>query len=166
MRRALVAMTVILCFVAVVGSTGLTSSNASTAAAKREDFQFVSGSTTSFTYSAIATGAFTAGGTVKVNADTNPEEIIFPLGTIDVVFHPGKTSTHITSATCLYTQVEKGTYKLDGGTGAYRKIRGSGSSVSHILAVMARNAKGKCTWQKNSLAYQQVITQEGTVSGS
>jgi hypothetical protein len=30
---------------------------------------------------------------------------------------------------------------------------------------MARNAKGKCTWQKNPLAYQQVITQEGTVSG-
>ncbi len=166
MRRALTAIAVILCSVAVAGSAGLTSANASQTAAAKEDFRFVSGSTTSYIYSAIATGKFTAGGTAKVNADTNPEEIIFPLGTINVLFHQGKTSTHITSATCLYTQVENGTYKLDGGTGAYRKIRGSGTAVSHILAVMARNSKGKCTWEKNSLAYQQVITQEGTVSGS
>jgi hypothetical protein len=165
-RKALTAIIVILCSVAVAGSMGLTSANASPAKAKKEAFQFVSGSTTSYTYSAIATGTFTAGGSVKVNADTNPEEIIFPLGTINVLFHPGKTSSHIASATCLYTQEEDGTYKLDGGTGAYRAIRGSGTSVSHIVAVMARNAKGKCTWQKNSLAYQQVINQEGTVSGS
>jgi hypothetical protein len=162
----LTAIAVILCSVAVADSAALTSANASPAATKKEDFQFASGSTTSYIYSAIATGTFTAGGTVKVNADTNPEEIIFPLGTINVLFHPGKTSTHIAPATCLYTQVEDGTYKLDGGTGVYRNIRGSGTSVSHILAVMARNSKGKCTWEKNSLAYQQVITQEGTVSGS
>ncbi len=166
MRRALTAIAAILCSVAVAGSAVLTSANASPAATTKEDFQFVSGSTTSYIYSAIATGKFTAGGTVKVNADTNPEEIIFPLGTINVLFHPGKTSAHITSATCLYTQVEDGTYKLDGGTGAYRNIHGSGTAVSHILAVMARNSRGKCTWEKNPLAYQQVITQEGTVSGS
>ena len=165
MRRALTVIAVILCSVAIAGSTALTSANASSAAATKEGFQFASGSTTSYIYSAIATGTFTAGGTVKVNAATNPEEIVFPLGTINVLFHPGKTSAHITAASCLYTQVEDGTYKLNGGTGAYRNIRGSGTSVSHTLAVMARNAKGKCTWQKNPLAYQQVITQEGTVSG-
>ncbi len=165
MRRALTAMTVILCSVAVAGSIGLTSANANPMMT-RENFQFATGSTTSYTYSAIATGTFTAGGTVKINADNNPYEIIFPRGTIKVVFHPGKTSTRIVSATCLYTQVEDGTYKLDGGTGAYRKIQGSGTGVSRIWSVLARNSKGKCTWAKNPFAYQQVITQQGTVSGS
>jgi hypothetical protein len=165
-RRALTAITVILCSVAVAGGIGLTSANASPATAAKEDFQFATGSTTSYTYSAIATGKFTAGGTVKINLDDNPYEIIFPRGTIKVHFHPGETYTHITSATCLYTQVEDGTYKLNGGTGAYRKIGGSGTAVSRTLAVMARNSKGKCTWSKNPFAYQQVITQEGTVSGS
>jgi len=134
--------------------------------AAKESFRFATGSITSYTYSAIATGKFTAGGTVKINLADNPYKIIFPGGTIKVVFHPGKTTTHVTSATCLWVWVEHGTYTLNGGTRAYRTIGGSGTAVNRGWAVMARNNKGKCTWAKNPFAYQQVVTMAGTVSGA
>ncbi len=164
MRRSFTAIAAILCSAALAGGIGLTSANASPAVAAKENFRFATGSTTSYTYSAIGTGKFTAGGTAKINLADNPYEVTFPHGTIKVAFHAGKTTTHINPVTCLYVWVEDGTYTLHGGTGAYRTIGGSGTAVNSAWSVMAR-ANGKCTWAKNPYAWQQVITMAGTVSG-
>lgn len=69
----------------------------------------------------------------------------------------------LNSRTCLFTISESGTYKIGGGTGKYAGISGSGTYVASVLAVFARNSKGKCLSNAAPPTFQLVINGHGPV---
>jgi hypothetical protein len=56
-----------------------------------------------------------------------------------------------------------GTYKLLGGTGAYKGITGSGTYKLSILGIGAKSG-GKCSRTKPPVAFQQLIQASGPVT--
>ena len=63
------------------------------------------------------------------------------------------------------TILQRGTYRLGGGTGKYACLTGHGGYAAHILAVLNRNKKGKCLPSRRPPALQQVINAHGPVAG-
>ena len=57
------------------------------------------------------------------------------------------------------------TYRLGRGTGKYAALTGHGRFAAHILAVLSRNKKGKCSQSRRPQALQQVINAHGPVAG-
>ncbi len=51
------------------------------------------------------------------------------------------------------------------GAGRYAHLTGHGTFAAHILAVLRRNKKGRCSQSKQPQALQQVINAHGPVSG-
>ena len=162
MRRLFVAGIGIISLAGAAIGVGVTAASASPAVTKTEEFRLVTGSATSPTFGAIATGAFTAGGTFTPG---NPGTASFPGGTFKVTDHVTKSTSHLNQTTCLYSQLAESTYQLSGGTGKYAGIKGSGTSMGQVLAVLSRNAKGKCSLSILPAAYQQIITAHGPISG-
>jgi hypothetical protein len=161
MRRALGAAAGTLCLAAVVAGTSVTATSASTTASNIEHFRFVSTSASSPRASAIAWGAFTAGGTINTNSGL----IRFPRGTFRAIHHRTSSVAQLNRKSCLFTAVEHGTYRLAHGTGRYRHIGGGGKYTSRVRAVLARNSKGKCSQSRLPRAFQQVINAWGSVRG-
>jgi hypothetical protein len=87
----------------------------------------------------------------------------FPTGTFKVKHHERAMEEAVNSKTCLFTISGTGTYKLSDGTGSYAGISGHGKYVLRILAVAARNSKGKCSMKATPVAWQQVIRAQGPV---
>lgn len=125
-----------------------------------ENFQIVSTSATSTTASVIATGVFTDGGVDHMG--NKVDTFVFAKGSFKVA-HKGPSTAHINPKTCLLTIVGHGTFKISGGTGAYKKISGAGTYKFNILAIAARTATGKCTQKKPPTTFQQIIKATGTV---
>ena len=107
-----------------------------------ESFRLVSG-VVSGRGSVIATGAFTAGGSTNLN--TPAGVLHFPHGSVTAFPHATSTVTQVNRRTCLMTIVQHGTYPLGRGTGRYAHLTGHGRYVAHILAVLRRNKKGRCS---------------------
>jgi hypothetical protein len=126
-----------------------------------EHFQFVGVSAGSSRYSAIAWGAFVGGGTINLNSGL----VRFPRGTFRAINHRTSAVTQFSRKSCLLVSVERGTYKLSRGTGKYRHIGGGGHYTSRVRAVLARNAKGRCSHSKQPAAFQQIINAWGPVHG-
>jgi hypothetical protein len=114
------------------------------------------------TWSVIATGDFTAGGTATQKRK-GVLALRFTAGTITLdIGGPGKkTSKDQTATACIQTQTGSGTYKIAGGTGAYQGISGSGLATLHNTFVEDA-VKGHCS--KAAAAVQSLITTSGTVS--
>ena len=92
---------------------------------RTEHFTFMStAAPTGETFSAIATGAFTDGGTATLL--TRSAKLKLRRGTIDVSTKPGQPVVRANTKTCYEHLSEEGTYKIVGGTGTYRGIKGSG----------------------------------------
>src|SRR5580693_5365278 len=89
----------------------------------------------------------------------------FPHGSISAFPHATSTVSQVNRHTCLLTIVQHGTYRLGRGTGRYVHLTGHGTFVAHILAVLRRNKKGRCSQSKQPQALQQVINAHGPVSG-
>ncbi len=157
MRRILGAAAGALCLAAVVAGTSVTAASASTTASKTEHFRFMSTSASSSMASAIAWGAFTAGGTINTNSGL----VRFPHGTFRAIHHRTSSVAQLNRRSCLFTAVEHGTYRLGHGTGRYRHISGHGQYTSRVRAVLARNSKGKCSQSRPPRAFQQVINAWG-----
>ena len=130
--------------------------------ARTESFRLVSG-VVSGRGSVVATGAFTAGG--RTNLNTPVGVLHFPHGSVKAFPHATSTVTQVSRRTCLMTIVQHGTYRLGRGTGRYVHLTGHGRYVAHILAVLNRTRKGKCSQSKRPQALQQVINAHGPVSG-
>jgi hypothetical protein len=112
-------------------------------------------------YSAIATGAFTAGGTASLPQGSGT--LHFKGGTIKITDKPsGAVKMHVDSSTCLGTFDGVGTYQVVGGTGSYAGISGSGKFTNKGTVVFAR-VGGKCS-QNSTDASQDVIKASGPVS--
>ena len=150
---------------AFIAAAGVPAASASQAVSGAEHFQIVRISATAATSSVVATGAFTAGGTVVGgNGNNGTSTVTLPAGTFKITHHTVHAKGSVNPRTCLFTVTGAGTYKLGSGTGKYAGITGSGKFVLRILAVDARDAQGKCTMSKRPAAYQQILTLQGTAS--
>ena len=161
MRRALGAAAGSISLAAVVAGSSLTAASASAMTSKTEHFQFAGTSATSSRYSAIAWGAFTAGGTINLKSGL----VRFPGGTFRAIHHRRNAKTEFNRKTCLLVSVEHGTYRLSHGTGKYRHISGAGTYTSRVWAVLARNHRGRCSQSRPPAAFQQIINARGPVRG-
>lgn len=132
----------------------------SAAATATEHFQMMQTSATSSKAGLIAYGRFTAHGIDR--SGNKVDTFVFPNGTVKVAHSAGKGSQNFNPRTCMFTIREHGTYRLEGGTGAYRGIAGGGSYQLRILALGARSG-GKCTQNRAPLAYQQIVSAAGPV---
>jgi hypothetical protein len=162
MRKSLAAATGAFSVAAMIAGSSMTAATASPVAAQTEYFRFVSG-LASGRASAVATGAFTAGGSINLN--TKVGTLRFPGGTFQAFPHPTHTVTQLSRRSCLLKVVQHGTYRVGRGTGRFAHIGGSGRFVAHILAVLNRNAGGKCSQTRKPQAIQQVVTAHGPVHG-
>ena len=162
MRRTLAAAIGALSVAAAISGAGLAAATARPASPQIEHFQSMTTSATATSLSLIATGVFTAGG-VHVPTGATTDTFKFPGGTIKLRHHPIRHTQTVNSRTCLFTARELGTYKLTGGTGKYAGISGSGTYAASILAVLARNSRGKCSMTLTPAAFQFVINGQGPV---
>jgi hypothetical protein len=162
MRKMLVAVITTVSAAALISGASLAAASTRPAARTTEHFQFMNTSASSHQSSAIATGVFTAGG-VLISTGATTGTFKSATGTFKVKHHAVHGTQSINSKTCLLTVSGTGTFKLSGGTGSYAGISGHGVYVLHILAVAARNSKGKCSMKLAPTAYQQLIVALGHV---
>jgi hypothetical protein len=113
-----------------------------TATTKTETFTVVTTNPGSGVASLIATGGFTAGGTM-INGK-HLETFRFADGKFKLVIG-AKPTKHVSlnPTTCLYTKTGSGTYTLADGTRAYKGISGSGK-VRYSLRAAYPLVNGKC----------------------
>jgi hypothetical protein len=160
MRKAILVVTLAAATAAVGISVAATASTTN----KTEHFSFIDTSNTAQVFSAIATGAFTGGGTYDSNGSGASTMHLFG-GTIKLQGHatePPETNTNRT--TCLVTEHSAGTYTLLGGTGIYKGISGSGKYAQSARQV-GPTPNGKCSFTSgNPVGSQQVITASGPLS--
>jgi hypothetical protein len=154
--RLLLLATTVVAATAVI--TAASASGQSTSGT--EHFSFVNTSTTSNTYSAIATGAFTAGGTA--NLPTGHGTLKFSAGTITVTDKGGKAKVKTSLKKCIQSTTQSGTYTITGGTGAYAGITGSGKFKAAFVQV-GPTVKGKCSTKANAVAAQSAVVGSGPV---
>jgi hypothetical protein len=126
-----------------------------------ENFQAMTTSATSNTYSTIATGVFTAGG-VDHSGSGNVDTLVFPTGSFKLT-HKGTLTQKLNPKTCLFTASEHATITLSGGTRAYKGISGSGTAQLSILAIAGKSA-GKCAMTVKPVAWQLLIKGSASVS--
>jgi hypothetical protein len=129
-----------------------------------EHFQAVTASATATKQPVIAWGPFAAGGVdheSTSNANTSTDLFVFSGGSFKVT-HTGKSMSQGGNAkTCFFKFVEKGTYKLSGGTGKYKGISGHGTFTVTAIAIAAKTKAGKCNQNANPVAFQQIISASG-----
>ena len=113
-------------------------------------------------YSAIATGAFTAGGTALLGTHGSPSTLHFSGGTITLEAKLPPLKTNGNAKLCLETTTDSGTYSLVSGTGAYAGISGTGRVTLDFRAV-GPIVHDKCSIP-TTLADQNIITLSGPVS--
>src|SRR5689334_6637196 len=110
----------------VMGAAGLAMTGVAfgSKSSRTEHFTFMStAAPTGDTFSVIATGAFTDGGTATLL--TKRGKLKLRNGTIETSSKPGQPVLHANTKTCYEHLSENGTYKILGGTGSYKGIRGS-----------------------------------------
>ena len=103
-----------------------------------------------------------AGG--RTNLNTPVGVLHFPHGSISAFPHATSTVTQVNRHTFRLAIVQHGTYRRR-GAGRYAHLTGHGTFAAHILAVLRRNKKGRCSQSKQPQALQQVINAHGPVSG-
>jgi hypothetical protein len=148
--------------VATAASLAISGAAAAAPTTKIEHLSFITTATSGSgnVFSAIATGAFTAGGTA--NLPGKGGTLKFPGGTIKTSSKPGPMKSKFNPKTCLSTSTGSGTYKLLSGTGAYKGISGSGKYTSSFTFV-GSVVGGKCSNAKPA-AVQGIITGSGPVT--
>jgi hypothetical protein len=154
--------------VAVAGAIAVTGVTAASAAQRSipavsgtEHFQLVTTSATSSTGRVIAYGVFTAPAVDHMG--NSVDKFVFRSGSFKVKHSPGKGPQSFNPKTCLMTISQHGTYKISGGTGAYRGISGHGTYHFTLLLIGARS-KGKCSQSKPPVAVEEIITASGPVT--
>jgi expansin (peptidoglycan-binding protein) len=138
MRKMIIAATV----TAAAATLAVASIATATSTTKTETFTAMTTNPGSGVASLIATGGFTAGGTM-----TNGKHKLtfrFAGGKFTLVIgRPGSKHVSLNPTTCLYTKTGSGTYTLTDGTGAYQGISGSGK-ISFTLRAVYALVNGKC----------------------
>jgi hypothetical protein len=169
MRRIPAKVIAIILAAITVSGTGIAAASAqpSTSASPHgtEHFTLILTSTKTGVGSVIATGAFTDGGTMNLFSEGPSTVLKLGAGTIRVTpTSPGGPRSKTNLATCLTTVSERGTYKLNRGTGRYAGIHGSGrfTAIDHVVSHHKRN--GGCVTTRPPLAVQAILTLSGPVT--
>ena len=146
------------------GAAGLALTGAAfgSGSSRTEHFKFMStAAPTGTTFSAIATGAFTDGGTATLL--NSKGTLRLRNGTIKTTQKTGRPVARANTKTCYEHLSEKGSYKIVGGTGKYKGITGSGTFTLSIREI-GPLVHGKCdTKTSKRVAAQAIITASGTV---
>ncbi len=138
MRKMIIAATV----TAAAATLAVASIATATSTTKTETFTVVTTDPGSGVASVIATGGFTAGGTLMNGK--HKQNFRFAAGKFTLVLAPpGSKHVSLNPTTCLYTKTGSSSYTLTDGTGAYQGIRGSGK-ISFTLRAVYALVKGKC----------------------
>lgn len=161
MRKILASAVTAAAAVTVIGGAGLAAASTHTGVSGTEHLQLMTTSATSPTSSIIASGVFTAPGVD--HSGNKVDTVAFPGGSLQIVHSNGTGSQHFDPTTCLMTVTRHGTYKLQGGTGKYAGISGSGTYQFTGLGIGARSG-GKCVQDQPPVAWHQVINASGPVS--
>jgi hypothetical protein len=144
--------------IAAGGVTAASAASPGTARASTASFQIMQ-ATIPGTATVIARGAFTASGVASKTLD----KIVFPHGTFKLRASAGTGPSRFDEKTCLGTEDKRGTYRIFGGTGAYKGIIGHGRYHLNTLFVAARDANGKCSHSKEPAGFQLVVRASGPV---
>lgn len=149
---------------AVAAALAITVAATASTSTRTEHFSFIdtSNNPKSHLYSAIATGAFTAGGTADLSGHGSPSTMHFSDGTITFEAKLPPLKTNGNAKLCLETTTDSGTYTILSGTGAYKGISGTGTSTLDFRAV-GPIVNGKCSIP-TTVADQNIITASGPVS--
>ena len=149
--------------IATAGGLVLTGVAFGLGSSRTEHFTFMStAAPTGDTFSAIATGAFTDGGTATLL--TKSGTLKLRKGTIEISTKAGRPVLRANTKTCYEHLAEKGTYKIVGGTGTYKGITGSGTFTLSIREV-GPLVHGRCnTKTAKRVAGQAIISANGPVT--
>jgi hypothetical protein len=138
MRKIIIAATV----TAAAATLAVANIATATSTTKTETFTAITTNPGSGVASLIATGGFTAGGTMTNGK--HAETFHFASGKFTLVIgRPGSKHVSLNPTTCLYTKTGSGTYTLTDGTGTYQGISGSGK-ISFTLRAVYALVNGKC----------------------
>jgi hypothetical protein len=148
---------------AVAAALAITVAATASTKTQTEHFSFIdtSNNPKSHVYSAIATGAFTAGGTADLAGHGRPSTLHFSDGTITFEAKLPPLKTKGNAKLCLEATTDSGAYKILSGTGAYTGISGTGTYTLDFRAV-GPIANGKCLIP-TTVADQNIITGSGPV---
>ena len=163
MRTKLAAAIMAIVAVTIIGGSGLAAAGATPDGTQTEHLRIMNTRATSSRLSVIATGAFTAGGYVIPAAVT--DTVVFPGGTFKLRHMVHRVAVGGKLSACLFTETLRGTFTIGRGTGKYAGLRGSGTFVTSIVFVTAKNRAGHCTHVAAPATYQEIRTASGTVSG-
>lgn len=159
--RKIITTTATLAAAAVIASAA-----AATTSAKTEHFSLINTQTNGSAplhYSAIAAGAFTAGGTAILDSKAGTGTLRFQGGTIRLKTKHSPAKTTGNPKTCLEKDGQSGTYTITSGTGVYKGISGSGKYTAKATFVGA-TVNGKCSNNTPADAIQIILTASGPVS--
>jgi hypothetical protein len=139
---------------------GLTAANAAagTRPSTTEYFEAMSTNPVSAVATLIARGPLTVGGTV--NLETG--RAVLPGGKLTLAHHQLHGSSTFSNRTCLATLTSSGTYRITGGTGPYRHVRGHGDYRLIAYATVAK-VKGKCATNVVPYAQETLLTASGPI---
>ena len=140
-------------------STGAAAPNAT----GTEHFYLMTTQPSASKYSIIATGVFTTGG---VDISGSKTDTVKAKGGTFKIHHGGKfhvIKEELNPKTCLAQFEARVSFTLGGGTGAFKKLSGSGKALISEVAIFSRNSKGACNPNANPVVNEETITATGHV---
>jgi|SRR5215469_1874499 len=144
----------------VLATIGLTAADAAagTRPTATERFEAMSTNPVSAVATLIARGPLTIGGTVNLLTG----RAVLPGGELTLAHHQLHGSSTFSNRTCLATVTSSGTYRITGGTGRYRHVRGHGDYRLTAYAVVAK-VHGKCAEKVVPYAQETLLTASGPI---
>jgi hypothetical protein len=161
MRRTLITVAALVSAVALLSGATLALASPGPVQPDRtriEHFRIISTVAPAKSQSLLATGSFVAGGTMVVGAAYDKVHLyhgsfrLYPVVTYRSAPQP--------PSRCLFSETERGTYRIRDGSGRYRRLTGSGRFSTQITGVLASTGKNQCG---HMVAFQQITYAAGRV---
>jgi hypothetical protein len=165
LSRKLAATGTVAIAAALCGA-GLASASANAAGTAKfgtEHFYLMTTQPSASKYTIIASGVFSTYGVDVAGSSTDTAKV--QGGSFKI--HHGSNfrllKQSVNPRTCLALFVAEGPFTLSNGTGAYKKLSGSGKAVISDLGIAPRTKKGTCNFNANPLVNEETITATGHV---
>ena len=139
---------------------GATAAGASSTPSAIEHWTVESTNPVSAIATLIARGPLTIGGTINLQTGL----VQLPGGALTLSHHQVWGTQGENPRTCLATVRSAGTYRVAGGTGRYRDIRGHGTYKLTAYAIV-RRINGHCATKVIPYAQTELLTADGPLTG-
>jgi hypothetical protein len=163
-KLAVAAATISVVALSGAGLASASASTGTTAASGAEHFYLMTTQPSASKYTIIASGVFTTYGTDTSGNSTDTARV---QGGSFKIHHGGNIrilKQSVNPRTCLAQFVAEGSFTLGNGTGAYKKLSGSGKAVITDLGIAPRTKKGTCNLNANPVVNEETITATAHVS--